>query len=84
MFLFHLSGVSVSCHFDFNTCGWLQNTNDDFDWTRIRGPTPSFDTGPLADHTTGGRRVETPTTECNGLKLSFTDCYNNVFASDNI
>lgn len=26
---------------------------DEFDWLRYRGPTPSWDTGPDVDHTTG-------------------------------
>ena len=34
-------------------CGFAQDTNDKFDWTRLKGSTPSYGTGPSADHTTG-------------------------------
>ncbi|XP_020619343.1 MAM and LDL-receptor class A domain-containing protein 1-like [Orbicella faveolata] len=34
-------------------CGFLQDKNDKFDWTRNKGGTPSTGTGPSADHTTG-------------------------------
>ncbi len=33
--------------------GWLNTSGDDFDWTIISGPTPSTQTGPSGDHTTG-------------------------------
>lgn len=32
---------------------WINATSDDIDWTRLSGPTPSSNTGPSADHTTG-------------------------------
>lgn len=39
-------------------CGFVQYTNDTFNWTRYRGSTPSHSTGPHYDHTTGnGRNV---------------------------
>ncbi|XP_071956926.1 MAM and LDL-receptor class A domain-containing protein 2-like [Antedon mediterranea] len=31
-------------------CGYLQDTTDDFDWTRRKGSTPSQNTGPSTDH----------------------------------
>ncbi|CAH3176317.1 unnamed protein product [Porites lobata] len=34
-------------------CGFLQGINDKFDWTRHKGSTPSTDTGPSFNHTTG-------------------------------
>ena len=34
-------------------CGWKQRTDDDFDWTRRSGATPSFGTGPIEDNTFG-------------------------------
>lgn len=34
-------------------CGWMQPTNDDFDFIRSQGKTPSKYTGPSNDHTTG-------------------------------
>ena len=33
--------------------GWHNNSGDDFDWTILSGPTPSNNTGPSGDHTTG-------------------------------
>ena len=43
----------ATCNFDMDACGW-RNTliGDDFNWTRHKGYTPSFDTGPSTDHTT--------------------------------
>ncbi|XP_020612540.1 MAM and LDL-receptor class A domain-containing protein 1-like [Orbicella faveolata] len=41
------------CTFDQSMCGFVQDTNDTFDWTRNRGSTPSSPTGPDYDHTTG-------------------------------
>ena len=42
----------ATCNFDMDACGW-RNTfiGDDFNWTRHKGYTPSFDTGPSTDHT---------------------------------
>ncbi|XP_076471472.1 MAM domain-containing glycosylphosphatidylinositol anchor protein 2-like [Babylonia areolata] len=49
-----LYGSSLGCDFeDSGLCGWSQDTNDDFDWTWTSGFTPTSDTGPDADHTTG-------------------------------
>jgi hypothetical protein len=33
--------------------GWINETSDDFDWFILSGPTPSNNTGPSGDHTTG-------------------------------
>ena len=43
------------CDFDQNTfCSWQQDRqNDNFDWTLRSGRTPSGNTGPQNDHTTG-------------------------------
>ncbi|XP_072014802.1 thyroid hormone-induced protein B-like [Amphiura filiformis] len=41
------------CDFDDDTCDWRQLQDDDFDWTRFTGSTPSYYTGPSRDHTTG-------------------------------
>lgn len=43
------------CTFEYTLCGWQQLTNDNFNWTRHRGPTSSINTGPIQDHTTGSR-----------------------------
>lgn len=41
------------CDFETGTCGWIQDTTDDFDWLRHSNNTGSFGTGPVGDHTTG-------------------------------
>ncbi|XP_077592649.1 MAM and LDL-receptor class A domain-containing protein 1 [Stigmatopora nigra] len=46
----------LQCNFEHGLCSWKQEQNgasDVFDWTRTRGPTPSFKTGPCKDHTLG-------------------------------
>ncbi|KAJ8022860.1 MAM and LDL-receptor class A domain-containing protein 2 [Holothuria leucospilota] len=43
----------VSCTFEYGSCGYNQMADDDFDWTRHQGATPSYRTGPPGDHTTG-------------------------------
>lgn len=40
-----------TCDFETGLCGWMQKTNDVFDWTRKKGSTPSQNTGPTVDHT---------------------------------
>ncbi|XP_054622204.1 MAM and LDL-receptor class A domain-containing protein 1 isoform X4 [Dunckerocampus dactyliophorus] len=47
----------LQCNFEKGLCSWKQEQRgaDVFDWTRIRGPTPSFNTGPWKDHTLGTR-----------------------------
>lgn len=39
------------CNFENGLCDWSQLTDDDFDWTLRKGPTPSASTGPTKDHT---------------------------------
>ena len=39
------------CNFDVDLCDFEQSTDDDVDWTRQRGGTPSDDTGPDGDRT---------------------------------
>ena len=34
-------------------CGFVQDSNDNFDWSKRQGSTPSTGTGPSADHTSG-------------------------------
>ncbi|NXO27132.1 MALR1 protein, partial [Cisticola juncidis] len=46
----------LHCDFENGLCSWEQDVQDDFDWIRIRGPTPTVNTGPLKDHTTGTAR----------------------------
>ncbi|XP_053390248.1 MAM and LDL-receptor class A domain-containing protein 1-like [Mercenaria mercenaria] len=45
--------VSLDCNFEDGLCNWQQENSDDFDWLRESGDTPSSDTGPSSDHTTG-------------------------------
>ncbi|XP_015749331.1 PREDICTED: MAM and LDL-receptor class A domain-containing protein 1-like [Acropora digitifera] len=43
----------LDCNFETSTCGFIQAKNDDFDWTRRKGGTPSSGTGLSSDHTSG-------------------------------
>ncbi|XP_056155204.1 MAM and LDL-receptor class A domain-containing protein 1 [Lampris incognitus] len=45
----------MQCDFEHGLCSWKQEQSggDVFDWTSIQGPTPTFNTGPLKDHTLG-------------------------------
>ncbi|XP_040023689.2 MAM and LDL-receptor class A domain-containing protein 1 [Gasterosteus aculeatus] len=45
----------LQCNFERGLCGWRQEVSggDVFDWTRVQGPTPTINTGPLKDHTLG-------------------------------
>ncbi|XP_077978778.1 scavenger receptor cysteine-rich domain-containing protein DMBT1-like [Glandiceps talaboti] len=38
------------CDFQDDLCNWIQPSNDDFDWTRQKGSTPTPNTGPDGDH----------------------------------
>ena len=42
----------IDCDFEEDFCEYTQAQDDDFDWTRHRGNTPSDDTGPSVDYTT--------------------------------
>lgn len=42
-----------SCNFDTDLCGMIQDDDDDLNWIRTNLPTPSSDTGPNYDHTSG-------------------------------
>nr|XP_054757464.1 MAM and LDL-receptor class A domain-containing protein 1-like [Lytechinus pictus] len=46
-----------SCDFEYDTCTFYNYpssvSNDQFDWLRASGPTPSQSSGPNADHSTG-------------------------------
>ncbi|XP_022778666.1 MAM and LDL-receptor class A domain-containing protein 1-like, partial [Stylophora pistillata] len=45
---------TTSCNFDSGLCsGWWQSYSDVFDWTLRSGSTPSSNTGPDNDHTSG-------------------------------
>ncbi|XP_030581933.1 MAM and LDL-receptor class A domain-containing protein 1-like [Archocentrus centrarchus] len=41
------------CNFEQDLCQWNQMPTDAFDWTRQSGSTPTMNTGPSSDHTTG-------------------------------
>ncbi|KAM8850746.1 MAM and LDL-receptor class A domain-containing protein 1 isoform 2-T2 [Spinachia spinachia] len=44
--------ASDVCDFEAGSCGWQQETTDDFDWVRQSGSTHNPNTGPESDHTT--------------------------------
>ena len=43
----------VSCDFEVDTCAWNDTAPDGYTWTRRSGSTPTPNTGPSGDHTTG-------------------------------
>ena len=48
--------LTGDCDFEKGLCTWVNSMNiveDEFDWTRGSGGTPSHFTGPQIDHTTG-------------------------------
>ena len=47
------AGLGVSCSFESSICAWSQDITDQFDWFLASGSTPSVDTGPTGDHTSG-------------------------------
>ncbi|XP_054754963.2 MAM and LDL-receptor class A domain-containing protein 1-like [Lytechinus pictus] len=50
------SNPIFSCNYENETdpfCGYIQDTLDDFDWTRHAGSTATENTGPMFDHTYG-------------------------------
>ncbi|XP_028831423.1 MAM and LDL-receptor class A domain-containing protein 1 [Denticeps clupeoides] len=50
---FYFICVTVDvCDFEEGDCDWQQKTDDDFDWARGSGETPTTGTGPSMDHTT--------------------------------
>ncbi|NWS09597.1 ZAN protein, partial [Motacilla alba] len=44
---------NFACTFDDDFCGWVQADYSSIDWIRNKGPTPTPNTGPSSDHTTG-------------------------------
>ena len=63
--------TALTCSFESGFCGWYQSSTDDFNWWRNRGSTPSYDTGPDSDHTTGtGQSLL-----CEKLKLCSYQCW---------
>ena len=52
-FFYFLNFSAVGCNFDKSKCGFVQDNSDNFNWTRRMGSTPSSNTGPSGDHTTG-------------------------------
>jgi len=43
----------LGCTFDLDNCGWNDTAPDGYFWTHTSGSTPSSNTGPSGDHTTG-------------------------------
>lgn len=45
----------IGCDFEgiVDQCNWTQATDDDFDWTKDNGGTPTVNSGPTRDHTYG-------------------------------
>lgn len=47
------SNYFARCTFENDLCDWIQEKDDEIDWIRNKGQTPSFSTGPSRDHTLG-------------------------------
>ncbi|EOD30226.1 hypothetical protein EMIHUDRAFT_233206 [Emiliania huxleyi CCMP1516] len=45
--------VQLSCDFEVDTCVWNDTAPDGYSWTRTNGSTPSLNTGPSGNHSTG-------------------------------
>jgi len=41
----------INCNFEHDMCGLIQDSHDNFQWTRKTGSTATSNTGPIADHT---------------------------------
>ncbi|XP_022087562.1 MAM and LDL-receptor class A domain-containing protein 1-like [Acanthaster planci] len=48
-----MQSTSFNCSFDDGPCGWIQSTDDDYNWALERERTRTDHTGPRFDHTTG-------------------------------
>lgn len=56
------------CDFDKDMCLWKSATFADLTWTRNSGQTPSYQTGPVGDHTSGlGNQVDTAYKQCKNV-----------------
>ncbi|XP_054031516.1 IgGFc-binding protein [Dryobates pubescens] len=44
---------NFTCTFENDFCAWTQPDSNSIDWIRNKGPTPTPNTGPSSDHTTG-------------------------------
>lgn len=58
-----------TCTFETGQCGWRNSYTDNFNWTRRQGSTPSFNTGPLTDHTTSSSSGWYMYTEVSGGRI---------------
>ncbi|XP_062504073.1 MAM and LDL-receptor class A domain-containing protein 2-like [Corticium candelabrum] len=61
------------CNFDVDKCGFVDEDNDNFDWSRQNGGTSSLDTGPPNDHTTGTSQGYYMYVETSGTNLRIGD-----------
>ena len=67
----------VSCDFDNGLCfGWSQSRQDVFDWKLYSGPTPSSNTGPSSDHTSGSGLLPFEIYSLTFSLIYFTKIYN--------
>ncbi|KAK3579749.1 hypothetical protein CHS0354_002400 [Potamilus streckersoni] len=63
------SGLYFDCDFENGLCGWIQATNDNLDWKIGSGPTETFFTGPIGDHTFGNNLGHYLYLESTGFKV---------------
>ena len=67
--LFLISGTVFTCDFERDDCRIVQEGNDNFDWIRFSGQTPSGNTGPQTDHSGSGNICPHHVCLRNSLKL---------------
>ena len=58
-----LGPLLFECHFHFDLCNFVQNEDDDFDWSLSQGPSETPGTGPFADHSSGSGYYAVATAE---------------------
>ena len=71
--LFLTAPTAYDCNFEQGFCQWTQSVTDNFNWTRVQGPTGSSLTGPTNDHTTGSSKYTDFKME--DFYLEIGDCY---------
>ena len=47
---FYIADSDIDCSFEEGLCGYIQDTDDHFDWIIEQGSTPTIGTGPQYDH----------------------------------
>lgn len=59
------------CNFDRSQCGFVQRQDDNFNWIRKKGATPSGGTGPHSDVTRRGKVTSNNQNSCGHLIVNY-------------